>query len=57
MRPWAQHALLAVDTAEKKLNITPAYHVFRHLSRYVDAEAKVVATSGGDALAFKNPVM
>lgn len=55
VRPWAQNALLAVDTAEKKLNITPAYYVFRHLSQYVDAGAKVVATSGGDALAFKNP--
>ncbi|XYI03957.1 glycoside hydrolase family 30 beta sandwich domain-containing protein [Sorangium sp. So ce1128] len=26
-----------------------------HVSQYVDPGAKVVATSGGDALAFKNP--
>jgi glucosylceramidase len=28
--------------------------VFRHLSQYVEPGAKVVSTSGGDALAFKN---
>jgi glucosylceramidase len=28
--------------------------VFRHVSQYVDPGAKVVATTGGDALAFKN---
>ncbi|WP_437573490.1 glycoside hydrolase family 30 protein [Sorangium sp. So ce887] len=55
VRPWAQNALLAVDVSGKKLNITPAYYVFRHVSQYVDPGAKVVATSGGDALAFKNP--
>ena len=34
---------------------TPAYYVFRHLSQYVDAgHASVVATTGGDAVAFKN---
>jgi glucosylceramidase len=54
VRPWAQNALLTVDTAAKKLNITPTYYVFRHVSQYVDAGAKVVGTSGGDALAFKN---
>lgn len=54
VRPWAQNALLTVDTGSKKLNITPTYYVFRHLSQYVDPGAKVVATSGGDALAFKN---
>ncbi len=55
VRPWAQNALLAVDTSAKKLIITPAYYAFRHASQYVDPGAKVVATSGGDALAFKNP--
>ncbi len=54
VRPWAQNALLTVDTGSKKLNITPTYYVFRHLSQYVDPGAKVVSTSGGDALAFKN---
>jgi len=54
-RDWAQNALLTVDTGAKKLNITPAYYVFRHVSQYVEPGAKVVATTGGDALAFKNP--
>ena len=55
MRPWPQNALLTVNTSAKTLTVTPAYYVFRHVSQYVDPGAKVVATSGGDALAFKNP--
>jgi len=54
-RVWPQNALLTVDTAGKKLNLTPTYYVFRHLSQFVEPGAKVVATTGGDALAFKNP--
>jgi len=54
-RDWAQNSLLTVDTAAKKLNITPTYYVFRHLAQYVEPGAKVLATTGGDALAFKNP--
>ncbi|WP_437333271.1 glycoside hydrolase family 30 protein [Sorangium sp. So ce394] len=54
-RPWPQNALLTVDTAAKTLNVTPVYHVFRHVSEYVDPGAMRVATTGGDALAFKNP--
>jgi glucosylceramidase len=54
-RRWPQDALLTVDTAAKKLGITPAFYVFRHLSQFVDPEAQVVGTTGGDALAFKNP--
>ncbi len=54
-RPWPQNALLTVNTTTKTLNVTPAYYVFRHVSQYVDPGAKVVGTSGGDALAFKNP--
>jgi glucosylceramidase len=54
MRPWPQNALLTVNTSTRTLNVTPAYHVFRHVSQYVDPGAKVVATTGGDALAFKN---
>ena len=53
-RVWPQNALLTVDTASGTLNITPAYYVFRHLSRFVAPGAKVVATRGGDAVAFKN---
>ncbi|HKO52430.1 MAG TPA: glucosylceramidase, partial [Polyangiaceae bacterium] len=52
---WEQNALLVVDTSARTLTITPAYYVFRHLSQYVEPGAKVMATSGGSALAFKNP--
>ena len=55
MTPWPQNALLTVDTSAKTLTVTPAYYVFRHVSEYVDPGAVVVGTSGGDALAFKNP--
>jgi glucosylceramidase len=54
-RVWPQDALLTVDTTAKTLNITPTYYVFRHFSQFVDPGAKVVATSGGDSVAFKNP--
>jgi glucosylceramidase len=54
-RIWAQNALLTVDTSAKTLNITPTYYVFRHLSQFVAPSAKVVGTTGGEALAFKNP--
>ncbi len=47
--------MLVVDTSAKKLIVTPAYDVFRHLSQFVAPGAKVLATSGGDALSFKNP--
>lgn len=55
VRPWAQNAPLVVDIQAKTLQITDTYYVFRHVSQYVDPGAKVVGTSGGDALAFKNP--
>jgi glucosylceramidase len=53
-RTWAQNALLTVDTSAKTLTLTPTFHVFRHLSQFVAPGAKVVGTTGGDALAFKN---
>jgi glucosylceramidase len=53
-RVWPQNALLTVDTAAGTLNVTPTYHVFRHLSQFVAPGARVVATRGGDALAFRN---
>ncbi|HEY4187739.1 MAG TPA: glycoside hydrolase family 30 beta sandwich domain-containing protein [Polyangia bacterium] len=53
-RNWPQDALLTVDTSTRTLIVTPAYYVFRHVSQFVAPGAKVVATSGGDALAFKN---
>lgn len=52
---WPQNALLNVNTSTKALILTPAYYVFRHASQFVDPGAKVLTTSGGDALAFKNP--
>jgi glucosylceramidase len=52
-RDWKQDALLAVNGTT--ITQTPAYYVFRHLSQYVVPGANVVATSGGDAVAFKNP--
>jgi glucosylceramidase len=56
VRDWRQNALLTVNTSSKTLNLTPTYHVFRHVSQYVQPTARVVATSGSsDAIAFKNP--
>jgi glucosylceramidase len=52
-RDWRQDALLVADSG--KINPTPAYYVFRHLSQYVQPDATVVGTTGGDAVAFKNP--
>jgi glucosylceramidase len=52
-RDWKQDALLVVDGG--KVNPTPAYYVFRHFSQYVQPMASVVGTTGGDAVAFKNP--
>jgi glucosylceramidase len=54
-RVWPQNALLAVDTTAKTLNVTPTYYVFRHVSQFVVPGAKVAATGGGDAVAFRNP--
>ncbi len=52
-RSWPQTALLVANAG--KLTATPAYYVFRHFSQFADVGAKVVGTSGGDAIAFKNP--
>lgn len=52
-RDWKQNALLVADGG--KVNPTPAYYVFRHISQYVAPGAKVLNTTGGDGLAFKNP--
>jgi glucosylceramidase len=54
-RVWPQNALLTVDTTTKMLNVTPTYYVFRHLSQFVEPGAVVLGTTGGDAMAFKNP--
>ena len=52
-RDWKQDALLVADGG--KVTATPAYYVFRHFAQYVVAGATVVGTTGGDAVAFKNP--
>jgi len=52
-RDWKQDALLVADGG--KVNPTPAYYVFRHMSQYVTPGASVVGTTGGDAIGFKNP--
>jgi glucosylceramidase len=53
VRSWNQDALLVVNNGA--LVITPAYYAFRHVSQYVQPGAVVMGTTGGDALAFKNP--
>jgi glucosylceramidase len=50
---WAQNALLVVDG--EQLIVTPVYYVFRHVSAFLRPGAEVLATTGGDALAFRNP--
>ncbi len=55
VRPWAQNALLTVDVNAGQLNLTPYYHVFRHLSQFVEPGSVRVGVSGGDALAWQNP--
>jgi glucosylceramidase len=53
-RVWNQNSLLVVNRDTGELVITPYYWVFRHLTQYVDVNAKRVQISG-DALAFQNP--
>jgi len=55
VRPWAQNALLTVDTNSNQLILTPTYYVFRHCAQFVEPGAVRVGTQGGDALAFENP--
>lgn len=52
-REWKQNALLVADSGTIKP--TPVYYVFRHLSQYVVPGATVIGTTGGDAVAFRNP--
>jgi len=52
-RDWRQDALLVADGGQ--VTATPAYYVFRHISQYAQPGATVVGTTGGDAVAFKNP--
>jgi glucosylceramidase len=52
-RKWPQNALIVADSGT--LTMTPAYYAFRHFAQFVVPGAKVVTTTGGDAVAFKNP--
>jgi glucosylceramidase len=52
-RDWRQNALLVAN--QGTVTPTPTYYVFRHLSQYVAPGASVLETTGGDAVAFKNP--
>jgi len=52
-RPWPQNALIMVDGTTVKY--TAAYYVFRHVAQFVEPGATVLKTTGGNALAFKNP--
>ncbi len=52
-RDWRQNALLVAEGGT--VTPTPAYYVFRHFSQYVAPGAKVLAASGGEAVAFENP--
>ncbi len=52
-RQWEQNSLLVVDNGT--IVPTQAYYVARHFSQFVDPGATVVTTTGGDAVAFKNP--
>jgi glucosylceramidase len=51
---WPQNALLVVDSS-KKLVVTPAYYLFRHVAGFVEPGAHVIGATGTDTLAFKNP--
>jgi glucosylceramidase len=52
-RDWKQNALLVANNGQ--VTPTPFYHVFRHMAQYAAPGATVVGTTGGDAIAFKNP--
>jgi glucosylceramidase len=55
VRLWPQNALLAVNYQTHTLKVTPTYYVFRHLAQFLDTGAVRLGTTGGDALAFRNP--
>jgi glucosylceramidase len=55
MRVWPQNALLTVNTTTRALTLTPTYYVYRHFTQFVQPGAVLVGTTGGDAVAFKNP--
>jgi glucosylceramidase len=54
IRPWAQNALLVVDREQRRLIVTPAYHVFRHVAQFVEPGAVLLDVGEADALAWQN---
>ncbi len=56
---WRQNSMVVVDAATGGYRFTPEYHLFRHMSRYVQAGAVRIAavswTGYDNALAFRNP--
>jgi glucosylceramidase len=54
VRPWAQNALLVVDRETRRLIVTPAYYVFRHVAGFVRPGATVLDVGDAEALAWKN---
>ncbi|MBC7889655.1 MAG: glycoside hydrolase family 30 protein [Ferruginibacter sp.] len=53
---WKQNSLISVDTANKTFQYNFEYYLMKQVSHYVNAGAKRLQTSGGDAnlLAFMN---
>jgi glucosylceramidase len=54
---WAQNSLLTVDVAAKTFRYNHDYYLMKHLTHFVEVDAKCVEVSGtcDDALAFVNP--
>lgn len=54
---WSQNSLVTVDEAAKTYQYNPEYYLLKHLSHYVQPDARRLATRGSfhDLLAFQNP--
>jgi glucosylceramidase len=54
---WSQNSLVSVDAAAKTFRYTHDYHLFKHLTHFVDTGARNLEPTGtcDDALAFVNP--
>ena len=53
---WAQNSLVVVNE-DKTFRYTPEYYIMKHVSHYVQPEAKKLLSGGAyeDVLAFRNP--
>lgn len=54
---WAQNSLVVVDPLSKTYTYTPEYYVLKHVSHYVQPDARKLTVSGsyGNIMAFRNP--